>query len=277
MTRSTIFWVLALVITLASAYYQRTTGPTYPLAGKTVIAGKTIKYALDRSHGGESNAVIGLKTDDASIGGVIEWKRYKTDDAWTPVQMKYDAGTGILSAELPHQPPAGKLEYKGVLHVGNESIKLPAEGTVVIRYKGDVPAPVLIPHIIAMFVGMLFAARALLACFNPTDNLKRLTDMTVVSLFIGGMVLGPLVQHYAFDAWWTGWPFATDLTDNKTAIALLAWIIASIAVRKSSKPKLWVAAAFIVMFVVYLIPHSMFGSELKYENTPKTEITNGVK
>ena len=96
-------------------------------------------------------------------------------------------------------------------------------------------------------------------------------------MFVGGLLLGPLVQHYAFDAWWTGWPFASDLTDNKTAIMFLAWVIAAVAVRKFPQPKFWVAGAAIVTFIVFLIPHSMFGSELKYENNAKTEMTNGKK
>jgi hypothetical protein len=275
MKRSTLFWIIAVIITLLAGYYQRTTGPTYPISGTGTLGGKSYKYTLDRSHGGLSNAVIGVKTNDAAIGGTLEWKRFKTDDEWTIVPMRFDAATGMLSAELPYQPPAGKLEYKVRLGSAAESTVLPAAGSTVIRFKGDVPLPVLIPHILCMFLGMLWSARALLACFNPADNITRLADVTVGLLFVGGMLLGPLVQHYAFDAWWTGWPVATDLTDNKTAIALVCWIIAAVAVRKFPRPKLWVAGAAIVTFIVFLIPHSMFGSELKYENKPKTEMTNG--
>ena len=277
MTRSTGFWVIAFVITALAGYYQRTTGPTYPVSGKTVLNGKPFPYKLDRSHGGESNAVIEVKTDDASISGTLIWKRYKTTDEWTSVPMVRNAGTGVLSAELPYQPPAGKLEYKIEAASGAQTVILPVEGSTVIRFKGDVPFYILIPHILCMFSGMLFAARALLACFNPGDNILRYANWTTLALFVGGMMLGPLVQHYAFDAWWTGWPYASDLTDNKTAIALLAWIITSIGIRKFPNPKAWIVGAAIVTFIVFLIPHSMFGSELKYENATKIETTNGKK
>ncbi len=43
-------------------------------------------------------------------------------------------------------------------------------------------------------------------------------------LVLGGFLLGPIVQKYAFGAFWTGWPFGEDLTDNKTAVAVLAWL-----------------------------------------------------
>ncbi len=277
MNRSTLFWIIAFAITAATAMYQRTTGPTYPLSGTVTVGGTPIAYKLLRSQGGTSNAVVAVKTGDAAMTGVLEWKRYKTGDDWTAVPMTFTAADGVLSAELPNQPPAGKLEYRVTLDAAGGSAVLPVEGSTVIRFKGDVPAAVLIPHIIAMFAGMLLSARAALACFNASDNVKRLTDLTAVTMFVGGMLLGPLVQHYAFDAWWTGWPVATDLTDNKTAIAMLAWILAAVGVRTFPKPKAWVVGAAVVTFVVFLIPHSMFGSELKYEEAPKTPVVNTSK
>jgi hypothetical protein len=50
------------------------------------------------------------------------------------------------------------------------------------------------------------------------------------------MILGPVVQKFAFGEYWTGFPFGTDLTDNKTLIAFIGWIIALVAVFKSEKP-----------------------------------------
>ena len=95
MKRSILLWIIAIVLTVLTAAYQRMTGPTYPLSGETTLNGKTIKYALDRSHGGEDDHQIKIKTDDENISGVLEWKRYKTNDEWHPVEMKYEKG--ILS------------------------------------------------------------------------------------------------------------------------------------------------------------------------------------
>ena len=43
---------------------------------------------------------------------------------------------------------------------------------------------------------------------------------------IGGMILGPIVQKYAFGEYWTGFPYGGDFTDNKMLIMWLAWAIA---------------------------------------------------
>jgi len=90
-----------------------------------------------------------------------------------------------------------------------------------------------------------------------------------VGIALGGLVLGPIVQKYAFGAFWTGWPFGGDLTDNKTLGMWLAWVVA-IAVwsrRKDPSDRIarWTTvAAALVMVAVYLVPHSLRGSQLDY-------------
>ena len=51
-----LLWIFSFIFTVGIAYYQRKTGPTYPISGQTEIAGKTVKYKLIRSHGGEDDA-----------------------------------------------------------------------------------------------------------------------------------------------------------------------------------------------------------------------------
>lgn len=261
MKKPLLFWILAFIITVAAGYYQRVTGPTYAVTGKIVIDQITIPYSLDRSHGGETDHLVLFKTDDPSIEGVIKWKRYKTNDDWHFIPMNYK--DGMLTGNLPHQPPAGKLEYQLVLMSGNEEITFPAK-PVIIRFKGEVPLYILIPHIIFIFAAMLLSNRTAFECFTDKPKFKSYTIWTFILLLIGGMILGPVVQKFAFGEYWTGFPFGTDLTDNKTLIAFIGWIAALIAVLKSKKPKLYILIAAIIMFIIFIIPHSLFGSELDY-------------
>ena len=53
----------------------------------------------------------------------------------------------------------------------------------------------------------------------------RLTVWTTLMVFAGGLILGPIVQKYAFGAYWTGWPLGNDLTDTKTMGAMLFWLV----------------------------------------------------
>ncbi|MBW7887306.1 MAG: hypothetical protein H3C35_02970 [Bacteroidetes bacterium] len=259
MKRTVLLWIIAFVITIASAVYQRMTGPTYPLKITTTLDERELSFSLDRTHGGEGNHVVTIFTNDEKISGILEWKRLGIDEPFTKETMNYN--NGKLTAELPHQPPAGKLEYQVTLTDGSSSV---TNGTI-IRFKGEVPAAILLVHILCMFTGMLFATRAGLEIFNPQPQYKKFTNITFALLTIGGMILGPVVLYYAFGDIWTGWPVGTDITDNKTLIAFIVWLTAMAAVRKSKNPKVWILSAAVVTLIVFLIPHSLWGTELNYQ------------
>jgi hypothetical protein len=270
MSRSAILWVLAFFVTISSAIYQRMTGPTYPSTGKATVGTTGVAYRFLRSHDMDADAAVEVRVDKPGVTALLEWKRYKTDDAWIPVPMKdsVDAkdGTHAMSAFLPKQPAAGKLEYRVSLTAGNDHIVLPRDGNVVLRFKGVVPLGILIIHVFAMFSAMFLSTRTGLEFFNPDEKLRRLIPLTIGFLAVGGLILGPIVQKFAFDAYWTGWPFGHDLTDNKTILALLGWLAAYAALRRGKNGRVWALGAAILMFVVYMIPHSVLGSELDYKS-----------
>lgn len=267
MKKSVLLWIIAFVLTVLTAAYQRMTGPTYPISGEVKIENKIVKYSLDRSHGGEDDHLLKIKTDDPNIYGMIFWKRFKTLDEWTKDSLMYQSG--YLTALLPHQPPAGKLIYKISLSQNDNTIPLNDGHPVIIRFKGDVPIFIIIPHVILIFMAMLFSTRTGLEFFNKEPNYKKLVYWTFGLLILGGMIFGPIMQKYAFGAFWTGVPFGIDLTDNKTLIAVIGWIIALIAMKKSENPKRWIIFASVLMFIIYLIPHSVLGSELNYDEMDK--------
>ncbi|MCU0454202.1 MAG: hypothetical protein MUE68_11145 [Bacteroidetes bacterium] len=262
MKRSVLFWIIAVVITIASAVYQRLTGPTYPVSEVARIGDSQLSYRLLRSHVIDEDAPVRIATTDTTLQAVVHWKRYPTDDPFTVDTMR--AENGALVSTLPRQPKAGKLEYYVEVSKQAEMVRVPTAGPITIRFKGDVPIYVLIPHVLAMFVAMLLATRTGLEAFMAEPRYRAFTTWTLVILAVGGFVLGPIMQWFAFDHWWTGWPFDDDVTDNKTLVAFLGWVVAAIAIRRSKRPAAWVLGAAILMLVVYLIPHSAFGSELDY-------------
>ena len=133
-----------------------------------------------------------------------------------------------------------------------------------MRFKGGVPGFIIIPHVILMFIAMLISNLAEILAVAKHKKMVFYTNLTLILLLIGGMIFGPLMQLYAFGELWTGFPKGMDLTDNKTLIAVIFWIIAFFANRKKQRP-VWIIIASIVMLMIYLIPHSMFGSEFNYE------------
>jgi len=267
MKKKTFLWTIALILTIFIAIFQRLTGPTYSLLGKKELNGTIVEYNFSRSHSGNTNHKVIVETNNPSLDGFLIFKRYKTDDDWTVLPMSNDSG--IFSSYLPGQPPAGKLEYYVLLKNENSSIELPENKTVVIRFKGEVPIGILIPHIIFMFLSMLLSNRTGLEFFSDGKNLSKFTIWTLSTLFVGGFILGPLVQQFAFGELWTGVPFGYDLTDNKTLVAFIGWVFAYIMYKNSKVPKRWALFASVLLLIVYLIPHSVLGSELDYNKLDK--------
>jgi hypothetical protein len=263
---SVFLWIGAFFVAVALGYFQRTTGPTYPLRGRLLLGGSEISYKLPRTHGGAGGLQVRLPEVGDPVRGILEWRRFPTDDEWQTVEMTPSAGGG-LAASVPHQPPAGKVEYRVVLNDGARQVPLPEEGRVVARFRGDVPAGVLIPHILAMFSSMFLATRALFEVLRPSRPLARgMVFSAMILLVVGGLFLGPLVQKFAFDAWWTGWPFGTDLTDNKTLLAVIAWLPATVIALRGSRTRAAVIVGWVVMMGVFLIPHSLYGSEIDWSD-----------
>lgn len=260
--KSVLYWTLAVIITFAAIIYQRKTGPTYDKKVSATIENVVYNFKLVRSHGGESDCKIQLAVPDPEVTGKLMYKLYPTKNEWTTVDFTREGEN--LTAFLPKLPPAGKYEYKLSLFKNNTEYALNKSEPVIIRFKGHVPGFVLIPHIIFMFFAMFLGNVAGIMAFFKHAKFRFYGTLTVIFLFIGGMILGPIVQKYAFGEFWAGIPFAWDLTDNKTLVSFLFWGLAWIMNRKKERP-VYTIVASIVMILVYSIPHSMHGSQLDPE------------
>lgn len=282
--KKTLLWVLAIVITLSAAIYQRQTGPTYPRDEKVILGDTTYNLELIRTCGAR-DARIKLPIKDTAVHAAIYFKKLGVAEDWTRVDFKWTdiryhsafmkkimrkKDETALAANLPQQPPAGKLEYYVELIRNGQTISAAKDKPVVIRFKGDVPAGVLIPHILLMFSAMLFSSIAGLFAIFRIERFRRYTLWTFVILFIGGFIFGPWVQWYAFGEWWTGIPYGWDLTDNKTLFAFVFWIAALFGIKGKGRPWLIILAA-VMTIVIFSIPHSLFGSTLDYATGSVTQ------
>lgn len=265
-----VLWIIAVMLMLLAAGYQRRTGPTYPYDGSFAYAGQELDYELLTSHVSSGDAPVTVPWPGDGPAGTLHYRRYPTDDPFTAVPLT--VADGEARAVLPAQPPAGKLEYYLELEPPSGTVRIPSssEDDIIIRFKGAVPLYVLLPHVLLMFLSMLVGVRAGLAALFGTGETRPLAWTTLFGLTLGGMIMGPVVQEYAFGAFWTGVPFGWDLTDNKTLLMWLGWLIACLVLgwREKGRDRLgrWlVLGATVVMLAVYLIPHSLRGSELDYD------------
>jgi hypothetical protein len=265
MRKPSVQWAIAVLLTLTAAVWQRMSGPTYPLKGSARLADQEIALRLERSHSITGRQPVTVTVADTAVTGTVEWRRFPTSDPWATLQMTRQGDrleTAIPPAPEPLMPMAGKIEYRVRLSKGGEQVSFPAPPAIT-RFKGDVPPWILAPHIAAMFFGMLFATRAAIAALFG-GNTRTPAFLAFGLLVFGGLVLGPVVQKLAFGEYWTGVPFGFDLTDNKTLIAGVAWVLAVIQLRGGRQARVAVVLATVVTMVVFAIPHSVWGSQAKW-------------
>ena len=256
MRSSILFWTIAVLLTIGSAVYQRLTGPTYPLRGSVTVGETILPFTMERSYSSSVDAPVFVEVPDSGYTGVVRWKPLGSEGSWNELPMQFVAQT--LRADIPTQVPLTKLEYSvEIMKDSTASAVIPAEGSIPIRFKGDVPLWVLIPHVIAMFLSMLFSTRAGLEVLAKEPVFTKLTYWTLGTLFVGGFVFGPLMSYYAFDLLWTGWPQGQDITDNKTLIAMVFWLVPLALKKKPAYLKWTILLAAVVMFAVFMIPHSI--------------------
>ena len=137
-------WLLAIVITLALSIYQRMTGPTHPKRVTVELNGERYTQKLPRS-GVQQDEIVTLKDlpEDAIVQ--LHYRRFPTKDAYTTMDFCWKDST--WQAVLPVQPVAGKLQY----YISVDGKAYPSEEPLLIRFRNDVPASILVPHILFMF------------------------------------------------------------------------------------------------------------------------------
>jgi hypothetical protein len=261
--KKALIWIAAVIITLGLSVYQRLTGPTHPLRINTEINGNDYKLKLTRSATIGKECRVEIPNNNEFNRALLIYHKYPGN--FEPDTIEMQQKESIFFGILPEQPPAGKIQYYISLYNEDKEIFNNSENAAIIRFKGDVPAGILIPHILAMFMSMLFAIVCLIMVISKIGNYKLMSYLTIIFLAVGGFILGPIIQYYAFGDAWTGWPVGKDLTDNKTLIAAIFWIFA--IVLNAKKERKWaIIVAAIVMIGIFTIPHSAGGSEFNYES-----------
>ena len=253
--------ILAVLITVSAAIYQKKTGPTYKKTFTFEYEDMDYELILPRSHAGKSDCTFDFVVENNKFDAKVYYKKFPTKDEFLQENLEKKGDT--LRAVLPQQPYAGKLAYYVEICKDSDIIYSTEQKTLQIRFRGEVPAWAMLPHIIFIFLGMLFAnISGLFAIFNIP--FKKQVIYTFFLLLLGGMVFGPIVQNFAFGEYWAGIPNGWDLTDNKMLLGFTAWTIALIGNLKKPR-KAWVIIAAVVILVIFSIPHSFYGSEYNHK------------
>lgn len=251
--------------------------------------GITIKHKTVPKKEGDGDAVIsakvtGIQSPENQVFLFYKIKKKKSDifSPCNSVLMKQKEKE-LFEGVISHQPKGDKAFYyiKVTDKNGKGLLTLPEPKKseikpIRLKFEGEVPGFVLIPHILAMFGGVLFAFLSFFSIFDlkrkkiSLQKSVNLSKITLALLFLGTFPLGWALNWYAFGVLWEAFPFGKDITDNKTQIVFLFWLITLILVKGSflsgdpqknlfgEKTYFWmVFASFLVAIFMYLVPHSL--------------------
>lgn len=267
---SITLWIISIIIMVFVVFYQKMTGPTYPIKSDKIIAGLKVNFSLPTSNDGEYTKFVYIYDKSKTLTGTYKIRRFRSHDEWSYKEMLRNGDT--LFFEIPHHASAGKVMYQIFLSRNNGKSVALTDKPVILRFRDEVPMVIVVFHLIFIFGTILLSTRAGLEALYEGKHVNIYTILTIIFLIFGGFVFGPLMQKFAFGAYWTGWPFGHDLTDNKTVIAIIFWLIALFVGYRKPDKKRWHIIAAIMLLVVYLIPHSLLGSELDYTKSEQKKI-----
>ena len=193
--------------------------------------------------------------------------------------LPVDSVPMLYYANVPTGERGGRLHYMIDLMKDDimEARLAQADGKPFeLRYIGDVPKVVLIGHIGLMFATVfcvIMAALHALSLVRGGGNvipMERFFFWSFVFALVGGYPFGFGMNWFAFHSIWEGVPFGTDATDNKTQLLVAYLLLMTVAnlgtlTRGKLGKDIWSpktsgyfgVAAFVLMLVIYLIPHSI--------------------
>lgn len=189
------------------------------------------------------------------------------------------SGDGVWTAKLPDLGKGRRLSYAFlVTGPGGATIRLPARSGqfFLIKYKGEYSIPVVVLHVIFLFGAFFFMIQSMMGAVRILKSKEgkaptvRMTRGVMLFTFVGGWPLGWILNYQRFGVMWEGFPFGYDITDNKTQLIFIFWMVTVLLVRGSFFGRgeekdvagargfaLAVLISFVVSVALYILPHSL--------------------
>ncbi len=278
MTRKILIGVMITLVLLSIARYLSKNNPEDLAVTREGIT-VTHTTVFEQVGGGQPEVIIGVTpVEEAAAAQVLYRIHGESGGEVQRVPMEPEED-GQWIGLLPDLEKGKKAEYAFEVRSGSGSTaRLPEkDGDFLrLRYKGEVSSLVLILHVIFMFGAFFFMVMAAL-CANDLRRgagTKKLTVKMVRWLilftFIGGWPLGFILNRQRFGPVWEGFPFGLDVTDNKTQIMFVFWLMVvllgwgSFTGRSAEEDRFGdreysvaVLIASVLSLAIFLIPHSL--------------------
>lgn len=251
-------WAIAFVLCLAGLLAQRQLSSELPLAVDQPWAGKRVTTSLARVHVGPGGQRISVAGVEPEWAGELIWRPADGESEFQRLPLR-NLGS-LITGEIPIQTRGRSTEYRIELETPDGLLRLPAQGTLMIRFRGATALSVSLAHIALLALGLLLAMRAGLEALALGEHAQSLAWGSFLSFLAGGLVCGPLMKQQAYGLLWTGPPFGLDSTDTKMLLLVIAWLLPLILRARGLRARRWIVLAALLSLIAFLIPHSHFAS-----------------
>jgi hypothetical protein len=270
--RITLAVLITLVVVVASRYF----GPNRQYTVETSSQGVEMAHKAPRGHdeGGPAPLWVkvrlnGKEASDLMIGLK---GRVKGAEAWEGIlpsrtEPGEEGWDQRILFEVPEKPWTTRYFYQfdGCVKGGEPFTLTRDDGNpMMVKFKGKVPAWIVILHVLGMFGGFFLLILSTLHAWALAwgrEDYKAASSLAWWSwlvLFIGGVPVGFAMNYFAFNVIWEAFPFGGDVTDNKTQIALILWALAAMGLsyKKNRRSGVFAVVAGLLVLAIFLIPHS---------------------
>ncbi len=276
--------IVAFLFTLFLLAFTRKTTAVRSVDKMVEMQGVSIEHVTVPKQVGDEIPVISAKLVGASEIRLV----YKIgkEGEYQSIKMSPKPGEeNVFIASIPIHPKGMKAWYylEAIDRRDSEEVKitLPEKSSgqvdpIRLKFEGQVPAYVIIPHVLTIFAAIFFAT---LTLFTAVDIKKgkgtlarsvKYCSVMFLFLFIGFFPFGWAMNYFAFGVLWEAFPFGRDVTDNKSQIMFLIWLSTLFTV----KGTVWgkgegrnlvsdrgysslVIFSFIATMIILAIPHSL--------------------
>jgi hypothetical protein len=170
---------------------------------------------------------------------------YSTDgQSYDSVYLTPSGEPNEYTGTIPGQQTGTKVYYYISVtdknnHISQEPKYAPYDVNdfTIISSKGEANTGLLITHVIFIVGAIFFVIAAGLYAFRYLqknigfNKTIQYAGISTGMIFIGGFPLGFIIAYQVFGTPWTGIPFGWDITDNKTLVIFLYWVISLFLVR----------------------------------------------
>lgn len=293
-----VWWLVAILLASAALFAQERWSHWHQVRGTVTVAGASHDYSfpqvweLTPGAGFPPGARIKLRLEGEmpELDGAVLWRPFPSDDPFmaSPFEQvrrrvtKRGEGTRIwteLVAILPPRPGGERIEYYATLNVAGQEIRVPAgEKTVVLQYETPIPEELSYALFAALVLSLVIGTRAAISAICEPETVRRYAWATLFLLTAGTLTLGVVVSYQEIGEYWNGFPMGNDAIATATLVVWLAWVIACIALGRSTTNLSRIGRTLVVVAACLLIALAAAGDaidEVKGNDLPKKESQPG--